>query len=334
MRRAPQFFAWLAVAAVAEWLVARTLTRSAIFMPKSPPVAAVYQGLSLAGQLAFTLAGVLALAGLGWLIWQAARAGRFVLGVSLAGLLALGLVSLVIPPAGWLPVIYHLLALIALGALGRDVWQAAGSPGARAARAIPVLALLVGTLHQGSEALAAVLPLPLPSPGLGLFYLGELLVVASGACFWWIARQRGIPRGAWLAAALPALAFAVMALANPAITGIMAIWSTGLTLYLPWPLYALSLYLASAGAFALLGKGDPAGWAVLLLAAGGYPPQLSTQVALGVIGLWLLGQAGDRAACASCGEAIINRREVVEAGRALCRACAGESAYRLAVPGA
>ncbi len=45
----------------------------------------------------------------------------------------------------------------------------------------------------------------------------------------------------------------------------------------------------------------------------------------------LLGHAEDRAVCAACGEEIINRREVVEAGRVLCRACAGESYYR---PGA
>jgi formylmethanofuran dehydrogenase subunit E len=47
----------------------------------------------------------------------------------------------------------------------------------------------------------------------------------------------------------------------------------------------------------------------------------------------LLGQAGDRAVCASCGEEIINQREVIEAGRVLCRACAGESYYRLGAPG-
>ena len=41
---------WLVWAALADWLVTRTLTRSAIFMPKTPAVIAVYQALTLAGQ--------------------------------------------------------------------------------------------------------------------------------------------------------------------------------------------------------------------------------------------------------------------------------------------
>jgi len=84
------------------------------------------------------------------------------------------------------------------------------------------------------------------------------------------------------------LAFVVAHLANPAMTAIIAIWSTGLTLYLPWPLYAVSLWLAGVVVIASVRRGDTVGWAILLLAAGGYTPQLSTQVLLGLIALWLL----------------------------------------------
>ena len=70
--------------------------------------------------------------------------------------------------------------------------------------------------------------------------------------------------------------------------GIMAIWSTGLTMYLPWPLYALSLWLFGATLLALWRQGSPSAWALLLLAAGGYAPQLSSQVFYSLIGLWLL----------------------------------------------
>lgn len=41
----------------------------------------------------------------------------------------------------------------------------------------------------------------------------------------------------------------------------------------------------------------------------------------------LIGQPGGRVACDECGEEIINRREVIVAGRVLCRACAGSSYY-------
>ncbi len=71
-------------------------------------------------------------------------------------------------------------------------------------------------------------------------------------------------------------------------TGILAICSSGLTLYLPWPLYALALLLACVMVIGCLRRGEPAGWALLLLAAGGYAPQLSYQAFLGLVGLWLL----------------------------------------------
>jgi formylmethanofuran dehydrogenase subunit E len=42
-----------------------------------------------------------------------------------------------------------------------------------------------------------------------------------------------------------------------------------------------------------------------------------------------LSDPGARAICEQCGEEIINAREVVRAGTALCRTCAGDSYYRL-----
>lgn len=41
----------------------------------------------------------------------------------------------------------------------------------------------------------------------------------------------------------------------------------------------------------------------------------------------LLGQAGVRQTCRTCGEEILNRREIQTADGALCRACAGEAYY-------
>jgi formylmethanofuran dehydrogenase subunit E len=41
----------------------------------------------------------------------------------------------------------------------------------------------------------------------------------------------------------------------------------------------------------------------------------------------LVSHAGRKAACAQCGEEILNEREVVTGGRILCKACAGEAYY-------
>ena len=71
-------------------------------------------------------------------------------------------------------------------------------------------------------------------------------------------------------------------------TGIIAIWSMGLTLYLPWPLYAISLWLFGALAIGSFGRRESIGWALLLLAAGGYTPQLSTHLFVGLIALWMV----------------------------------------------
>jgi len=53
------------------------------------------------------------------------------------------------------------------------------------------------------------------------------------------------------------------------------------------------------------------------------PVELSVSMAA------IISRPGVRTACAQCGEEIINEREVVRGGIVLCRACAGESYYRL-----
>jgi formylmethanofuran dehydrogenase subunit E len=44
---------------------------------------------------------------------------------------------------------------------------------------------------------------------------------------------------------------------------------------------------------------------------------------------WIVSKAGVRTDCEACGEEVINEREVLRDGAVLCRACAGESYYRL-----
>ncbi|MBI3175367.1 MAG: TraR/DksA C4-type zinc finger protein [Chloroflexi bacterium] len=41
----------------------------------------------------------------------------------------------------------------------------------------------------------------------------------------------------------------------------------------------------------------------------------------------IVGQAGNRVSCESCGEEIINQREVTHEGTVLCKSCAGESYF-------
>jgi hypothetical protein len=297
MRRYPVFLSWLIVAALVDWLVTRTLARSAIFMPKSPPVILVYQGLGLLGQLAATVTGLLVLGFLGWIAWRGLRMGNeFVLPSAITSLLVLSLVFLVFPPSGWLAMSYHLILVAVIAIVGWQAFSQAVSISKKTASLLVALTLLVSGLYQLIPALYEAVQLPGPPFfTLVLFNAGELLVLLSTIALWW-AYGRPAAWGVWLVASLPALAFIAMRLANPAMTGIIAIWSTGLTLYLPWPAYALSLWLAAVTVLASLKRGDPAGWAILLLAAGGYAPQLSTHAFLGIVALWLLVPREEEAA--------------------------------------
>jgi hypothetical protein len=287
---------WLALAAVADWLIARTLTRAAIFIPKPSPVLVLYEALTLAGQLATTLASLLGLGMLGWMAWREWQTGRqpdtFSMGITARSILGVGLSLILLSQVGFslmfllvAPTDWGMVANLGLGVVAVAIIVARSRQNALL---LPALALLLGRLYQLLPAWYTAWGWPGPPPLTEtLFNLGELLVVASAGSLWY-AYGRGASRREMFMAAGPALAFTGLYLANPALTGTLAVWSTGLTLYLPWPLYALSLWLAGVAAAAALRRKEPAGWAILLLAAGGYAPQLSTQAFLGLIALWLL----------------------------------------------
>lgn len=42
----------------------------------------------------------------------------------------------------------------------------------------------------------------------------------------------------------------------------------------------------------------------------------------------MASESETQVACEACGEGVNDRREVIRAGRALCRACAGKAYYR------
>jgi len=293
MNRFPIFFRWLVATALVDWLIGRMVTRSAIAMPKSPPVIAVYQALTVFGQLAFTFTGLLTLLVAIWIAWQSWQTRRATgLAFALPILIVLNTISLFVASAGWLAVGYQLLVMAAAAIVGGQVWRGDGEIKKKIAWSIPALALLAGGLYQVLPAFYVALRWSGPPPFTELlFNVGELLVVFSPVGLWWAVGQDAVSPYKW--ATIPALAFVAAYLLNPALTAIIAIWSTGLTLYLPWPLYALSLWLASAVVIVSLRRGDAEGWALLLLAAGGYAPQLSTQALLGLAGLWLLNSAPD-----------------------------------------
>jgi hypothetical protein len=289
MKPLPQFFKWLVFAALADWLIARTVSRSAIFMPKSPAMIAIYEGLTTAGLFAATLGSLLALGVVGWIAWNRWRESRHPLQPALwASLLILSVAFLFVLPLGGLALGYYGLLLIVVLLISKQVARAEITQQEKVVRLLPALALVIGALYQILPALYEAMRWPGPPVfSVALFNAGELVVVLCPFVWWWV-YGRGASWKTWVVGSLPALAFAAMRIAAASMTGTIAIWSVGLTLYLPWPLYALSLWLLGVTIITLLRRHDPGGWAFLLLATSGFAPQLSTHLLTGLIALWLL----------------------------------------------
>lgn len=289
MKSFPPLFRWLTIAALIDWLIGRTFTRSAMFMPKSPLMIAIYQTLGAIGQVAFTLTGLLALITIVWIVWR--ERGRPLLALALIISAALSVLFVFVAPIGWWAVLAHALTLIIISAWLARGWHTAAYITEKVAVTVPALALLLSTMYHLLPALTEALNLSTTPPWTStLFSLGEALVTLSPIGWWWIYRQR-LSRKTYLIALIPALALTIFHFVNPAMTSILAIWSIGLTLYLPWPVYAISLWLCGAVVIEAIRRREQIGWALLLLAAGGYVPQFSTHAFLGLIGLWLISQS-------------------------------------------
>lgn len=295
MEKQQLLFKWLALTAVAEWLILRTATRAAIHVPKSPAFITVYQGLNSLGQVAATFVGLLALVLLLGIAWHGRR--QVWLSLALSGLAVLSVLFLFIVPPTWLALLYQFLAVTAVWLICTRVLWGQGEEGGgkrgwqgTAALLFPAFVLLAGLLVQLLPNLYALVGWPGPPPLTGvLFNLGELLIVVTVFLWWW-SYGRTQSWLLWLLAAIPALLFAMSFWRDPAMTGILTIWSTGLTLFLPWPVYALALWLVGVTVLSTWRTAPLIAYAILLLIAAGYTPQLSSQLFCAIIGLWLLAR--------------------------------------------
>lgn len=287
------FFAMLApgliAAALVDWLVTRTLTRFAIFIPKTPEMIIGYQWLNWSGQVGSTVAAFLALLGVSAMAvieWRTRQ--TWWLALPIVGLVIMAGSAPFLPPAIGLPG-YFLFAIMALVALSWRIVRMATPATVRLAALLPALAMVAATLYQAAPTLYALLHWPGPPAwGLPLFRVGDGLVVSGAAALWW-ALGRCADRRSWLAGCLLASLFAAAYLAAPAMTATLVVWSHGLTLSLPWPFYAMALWLYGVTIIGSWRTGQRCiVYALLLLLAAGYAPQLSSQLWFGLIALWLL----------------------------------------------
>jgi hypothetical protein len=284
---------WLMVGALTEWLISRTLTRAAIHIPKTPTLITGYQLLNTVGQVAAAFVALLAVFILVWLAWyEWQHKGERLRPLLLIGRVTLSLAFLFIIPSNESLLLHHLLTLALLSSFTLSYLQTHPSPPVSNQLVyLSVVATLgSGVIYQMMPVWYAVLHLPGPAPVTGLlFNLGEGLVVFSMIGLWWVYGRAAAWR-VWFFALLPTAFFALLYGRDPAMTGILVIWSTGLSLYLPWMLYATALCLAVVTFLTGWRKNPPVAVALALLAAAGYAPQMSSQLFCALIALWWLAR--------------------------------------------
>ncbi len=286
MKHRLPLFRWLTIAALMEWSIGRTFTRSAIYMPKTPLMISAYQALGAIGQVAFTLTSLLALVTILWIAWQERRNIPFAL-LLIAGVV-FALASIFVMPEGWWLALDRLLIVAIVSVMIGRLWRNSGDQRRKIAATIPMLAVWLGATYQLLPALAQALQLSAaPALGQTFFSAGEILVALTPIVVWLYLRPRE-QRSVSVLAAIPAILFSIMHLAAPEMTSMMAIWSIGLTLYLPWPIYAVSIWLGTIVVTSAVKHDQPIGWALLMLLAAGYAPQVSTQMFASIIALWML----------------------------------------------
>jgi hypothetical protein len=264
----------LPVAALTEVALMRTFYRVGIYIPKEEPFRGTYRTLTAIGSFAMNLSMVLATLALVLLAGQAWRRGLRAPAMALGAFVASSLLVRVsgvevLGPLAWL---IFVLAAVAVGwpfvrgsslRRGTWIWHRATVGGVLAS------VMLSAWAAFSSGAGALVFPGAGADGAVEAQLAAEALVVATAfsAFAAWIATQ-GVRVRPLLVGALAALGLLVAWRANGAVTGILVLWTAGLRMYLPIPLYALALggFTAAAAGFLPRHGWRSAGLALLLVA--------------------------------------------------------------------
>lgn len=293
-----------------EWFLGRTVSRVAAAPNLEGTPRDIIDVLGRIGLYMVSPSFLLALL----ILWLAVvQAGGNVLrrgaraGVALPLFLAvLGTVAAVhtfYPTLLWLNIAFNLMALLALWWLA--LHAALRGSSSRPMKAALVLAALAYTgwfyyVLQSDLVNSHLVTLPAP---LLLLNLGEMAAVCVPfALFWAVAIPYGQWRywRRWIAPGVVGLLFAggniADAIFDQGFTGVFTIWSVGLNLFLPWPLYAVSLVLFTyvvLTCFSRRGERSPeanpnVGMGTLLLMFAGYALQVPYQIVLAMLSFMLL----------------------------------------------
>ena len=312
----PYALGFLAAAGLTELLLLRTLSRVAVHIPKEGLVLSAYEALTGVGSFAFDLATILAVVVLSLALYAFMRREHWQDAGHLPAMGALALLltwSVLFPllraaggsAGGGAPDDVAKLAfglafsLVVVGLALPFALSRRATPARRAAVGLVAAAYLCGQYYTVSYAGLELLDRSGP-PALAsqVLTLGEVLVVAGAVAIfagWGAGTSPGGRSGAHLRLAIPtalSLLLLVSYLANGSTSAIISLWTEGLTLYLPFPLYLAAFWLYGWTVVACFQHRDgfAVGCALVLLFVGGYALEVTYQHLLAAIALVVLTQ--------------------------------------------
>ncbi len=294
-----QLTAVLLAAVLAETLLLRGVTRIGVHIPKGEGVTDVFQAASFLGSLAFNFASLLVIVLVVVVIGAMLRRlegelSRLALvGLSAAMLIGLGLSLTTDAPAADALFGVAVALLVGFITIVTITERRIGPPATLALILIAAAYLSYQYYVLGYLFYRILDYTTVPPMSTTVLRLGEALaVVAAAAAFWaW-----GLPRWRWvgnagLAAVVTVLLALIIAGLSPASTmSILALWTTGLSLVLPFPIYlvALALYLLTLVACWRSGNAFWTAAGLLLILLAGYMAESTYHHLLVLLGVAFL----------------------------------------------
>ena len=247
----PLTIAFLA-AVLAETLLLRIVVRVGVHVPKHAALTGLFETASTFGSLAFNFASVLALVLLALVLTfviasKRSRAFSPLIAL-LSGALFLGLFLTLVTDTPEADALFGVsAALLALTVLIVAMRTSDLTPAVAIALGLMVAAYLSYEYYTLSYVFYRILDYAaIPPLSLDALRLGEALaMVAAGAVFfaWGLPRWGVIGRGGAAVVAVVLLTLTVAGLSPVSTMAILALWTTGVSLFLPFPVYLLALAL-------------------------------------------------------------------------------------------
>lgn len=292
----------LVAAALLETGLLRLVSRVGVHVPREGVVSDGFEAASLVGSVAFNFASVLSIilvvVLLGALVLRIesglGRASLAAISAAMLGGLGLSLAT----GAAAADALFGVAITLLVGILGLVLVRQDGMSGAGRLALLLIVGAYFFYQYYALSYLAyrlldyaAVPPLSIASLRLG----EGLVVLAGGAVFWawgvgrW--RRMGVAGGA--AVALVLLAITVGSLSPASTVSILALWTTGLSFFLSFPVYLLSLGLFLVTMVACW-RSDDAFWigaGLFLLLVAGYMPEATYHHLVLLLGVAFLSGA-------------------------------------------